>query len=378
MSSTELFRDPTATLTKTQRPTTSKSKKLDRSSPQSDAPISRIEHGNRFPNPSVSTDGATLSQPASYRTVAHDSEPSYLRPTTSPEQGDDIRQSSVTPTSSQESEFTKAQILNPETPSFPPVPPNAAAFPPLPKPVLIPRLGRGPQKPFARAWALELENHAITREDLVSFIDNLNVIIAPHGAAQAVDLASLVVGFVPFEGASGISLALSGVAMLTALGTTHQHSEYFKKMNENYFHPRKLHAKIVNSKKIMKMFNLDKKEMLVAPLTEDTLELSAQERCLKSLSQWSCEFSFDVPPLSEPTDTMGKLAAWEVKQHISKADKKAKKSRDRAWKKYQEGEELKESKAEASRAKHLDWILIQNLDEWEAAKAEKQAKREKK
>lgn len=79
------------------------------------------------------------------------------------------------------------------------------------------------------------------------------------------------------------------------------------------------------------------------------------------------------------------LLQWEVDRKIQRADKHAIARRERALKRHAEGKTLKEPKREKKRAKTLDWILVQNLGEWEASigeqpaeKPEKSTKREEK
>ncbi|KAI0838311.1 hypothetical protein F5Y06DRAFT_287395 [Hypoxylon sp. FL0890] len=304
------------------------------------------ENVNSHPSQCVRGDEMPLSRPPSYRTITTEDQLLRLEATTTP---------------SQELEPTETHILDLATSCFPPISPDAV-LPPLPKPVLIPRVSPGAQIPFTRAWAPELADHEITREDFVAFIDNLNIVIRPHLAIHVVRLAALAVGFVPYDGADGIAGALEAVAELATIVMAYTRcKKYFRLMNEIYFHPRKLHAKVVSSKRC-----------------KDSLDLSFQERCLKYLSQWICELSFeDIPPPSQQTNLLARMAAWEVRHKIAKADKKAKRSRERAWKRHLKGKQLKESRLDRRRVKPLDWILVQNLNEWETARAEKQAKKEK-
>ena len=79
------------------------------------------------------------------------------------------------------------------------------------------------------------------------------------------------------------------------------------------------------------------------------------------------------------------LLQWEVDRKIQRADEHVIARRERALKRHAEGKSLKEPKREKKRAKTLDWILVQNLDEWEASigeqpaeKPEKSTKREEK
>ncbi|KAI1392355.1 uncharacterized protein F4822DRAFT_126394 [Hypoxylon trugodes] len=323
-------------------------------------------HSNQYTEDAISP----LSRPPSYTTVVREDEALALKSNGQPD-------SNIHP--DQELESTETRILNLAASYFPPIP-SDTVFPPLPKPVLIPRVNPGPQIPFARARVPELANHAITQEDFITFIDNLNIVISPHPAIHVVEITALIIGCIPFQGADGVAAGLGLLAVIATFATTYKRcKKYLELMNENYFHPRKLHVKIIKSKRMMQMFNLEKKNPLVIPLSQDTLDLSSQERCLKYLSQWSCDLSFDdIPAPSPQTNMLRRMAAWEVRRKISEADKKAKSSRKRAWKKHLKGKQLKENSLEKNRIKSLDWILIQNLDEWEASKAEKQAMKEKK
>ncbi|KAK5626808.1 hypothetical protein RRF57_002523 [Xylaria bambusicola] len=276
---------------------------------------------------------------------------------------------------------TNTQILNAATACFPPVPENAD-LPPLPKPVLIPRLEPGSSVPFARAWPADLADHAVTREDFVAFIDNFNIIIAPNVAIQVLGITGVIVGLVPYDIAEGVGSALEAIAILSAIALNYKRTkDYLSRMNETYFHPRKLHVKIINTKRLKTILEFGKKDPLLAPLADDTLELSSQERCLKYLSQHSCELSFDVPAPSPATTALAKITAWQIRQKVRKADRTAKAARKRTWKRHQKGKKLQgrwESYGEKSRVESLDWILVQNLEEWKARKAEKEAKKQAK
>ncbi|KAI0138076.1 hypothetical protein F4776DRAFT_654460 [Hypoxylon sp. NC0597] len=345
MSSKELLGDLVVTLVKkARRSMSSKLEKSDQLTAQDDA---TTEEKSTCLSQCARTGEISSSRPPSYRTIADD---------------DKLHTSDAATDPNRELEVTETHVFNLATSRFPPIPPDTVLLP-LPKPVSIPRISPGPQIPFARAWAPELADHEITRENFITFIDNLNIIIRPHPAIHVVKLVAFAIGVIPYEGADGVAGALEAVADLAAIAMAYTRcKKYLMLMNEKYFHPRKLHAKVVDSKRMMKMFNLDKKDPLLAPLTEDSLDLSSQERCLNHLSQWICELSFDdIPPPSHQTNMLARMAAWEVRHKIAKADKKAKRSRERAWKRYMKGKKLKESRMERRRVKSLDWILIQNL-----------------
>ncbi|KAI0844305.1 hypothetical protein F5Y00DRAFT_249038 [Daldinia vernicosa] len=376
MSSKELLGDIMVTLLKkTRLSIRSKAEKSGPSTPHDDQQVATTKthkDADKSTSLELGSDTIPLSCPPSYGAAVTKNEEFA-----SPEWVD--TQESLEGPPNPRIEVTETQILDIATSCFPPIP-HDAELPPLPKPVLIPRVDPGLHIPFARAWAPELANHAVTPEDLLTFIDNLNILIRPHIAGRAALVAALAVEFIPYDGTDGIAAALALAASIGMAIVNHRRcKKYFNIMNEEYFHPRKLHAKIISPKRIMKMFNLDKKETLLAPLTEETLDLSNQERCIKYMSKWACELSFaDLPPPNGQTTVLAKMAAWEVKHKIAKAEKQNIRSRKRAWKRHMKGKKLKDPWLERGRAKSLDWILIQNLEEWEAAQAEKEAKREKK
>ncbi|GAP87213.1 hypothetical protein SAMD00023353_2300490 [Rosellinia necatrix] len=313
------------------------------------------------PSPSNNTDG--LTRPLSAPSFAAQDDANLSR----------------TPSHNSEAPVTDSHILHLATASLPPVPEDAE-LPPLPKPVLIPRINPGGSTPFARAWAPELAAHAIAKEDFVAFVDNLNVIITPHAAFRVLEVTGFAVGLVPYDVAEGVGGAIEGIAILGALVMNYKRTkDYLALMNEKYFHPRKLHVKIAGTKRLRRLLGLDKKDPCLAPLTEETLELTSQERCLRYLSHYISELSFDVPAPSRATTVLARIATWEVKHKVLKADKAAVLGRKRSWKRHQKGKNPQtrwNSRAERTRVSALDWILVQNLEELEGQRAEKEAKKE--
>ncbi|KAI1296458.1 hypothetical protein F5Y03DRAFT_294074 [Xylaria venustula] len=341
-----------------------------------------LNKDDRENNDTVEQDAAgrlTVSQASSITAVSSNRDDSVqLSEKPSPVDRVDAVESAEVASPDATAEITDTHILDLATASFP-LAPEDQEIQPLTKPVLIPRLDPGGAIPFARAWAPELADHAIIKEDFVAFIDNLNIIITPHVAFRVLELAGFAVGLVPYDVAEGVGGALEAIAIIGAIVVNYKRTkEYMRLINEKYFHPRKLHVKIIGTKRLKKQFELDKKDPCLAPLTEDTLELTSQERCLRYLSQYSCELSFDVPPPSPVTTMLAKITAWRIRHKVHKADKMARAGRKRAWKRHQKGKKPQgrwESWGEKFRVKSLDWILVQNLAEWEAQRAEKGAKK---
>ncbi|KAI1188144.1 hypothetical protein F5B17DRAFT_429791 [Nemania serpens] len=339
------------------------------------------EQSTLQPN-TIGLDRLSVSQASSTTTISNSDERTLTGSpnTTSSTVGADVEQ---TPDQTYHTSLQSAerQLLDLATKYFPSVSEDAV-FPPLPKPVLVPRLNPGGAIPFARAYALELADHAVVKEDFVTFIDNLNVINTPHLAFRVLEVTGAVVGMVPYDVAEGVGGALEGIAVIGTIALNYKRKkEYLALMNEKYFHPRKLHVKIIGTKRLKRLLGLDKKDPCLAPLTAETLELTSQDRCLRYLSRYTCELSFDVPAPSQATTTLAKITALRIKHKVRKADRLAKAGRKRAWKRHQKGKNPQDrwnSLGERARVKSLEWILVQNLEEWEARKAEKERKKEEK
>ena len=141
-------------------------------------------------------------------------------------------------------EGTSTQVLDCATSFFPPVP-AGAALPPLPRPVLIPRLAPKAPTPFARAWPPELASHAVQLDDFMAFVDNLNIIMIPHPAVRALKLTALAVGAVPYHVAAGASAGLDAVATVLSVAMAKRRTkEYFQKVNESCKHTHALFSTV--------------------------------------------------------------------------------------------------------------------------------------
>ncbi|KAI1192797.1 hypothetical protein F5X97DRAFT_64237 [Nemania serpens] len=390
MPTEEFLGDVDKTLTKkTSRPLESKNDHLDT---RDDHDVEHEEHeGHKeheeqhprqqsplHPN-AIGLDRLSVSQVSSTTAVSSNERTSTgVRDTASPIDGVDVEQTSA-PAQNTSLQGAERQLLDLATKYFPSISEDAV-FPPLPKPVLVPRVNPGAATPFVRAWAPELADHAVAKEDFVAFIDNLNVIMTPHLAFRVMEATGAAVGMVPYDVAEGVGGALEGIALIGSIAMNYKRKkDYFALMNEKYFHPRKLHIKIIGTKRLKKQLGLDKKDPCLAPLTEETLELTSQDRCLRYLSQYTCELSFDVPAPSQATTTLAKITAWQIRHKVRKADRLAKAGRKRAWKRHQKGKNPQDrwnSLGERVRVKSLEWILVQNFEEWEAHRAEKERKKE--
>lgn len=261
-------------------------------------------------------------------------------------------------------------------------------FPPLTQPIFIPRVNPGPTMPFTRAWAPVLAAYDISQSDFLAFIDNLNLVCAPHAAIKMVELAAIGIGHVPVDWAEGLSGGLRLLAMATTAAVAHaRRKRYLARANEGLFHPRGLHTRVVGTRKMGALLDLAKDDPLIVPLSETTIGLSVQDRCLLHLESKGAAplMVAGLPGPGPQTKLLAKLAAWQVRSQTNKFEKMAAKSRKKAWKRAAKGKKLKEMGLERIRVKWLSWIVVQSLEDYEREvreeaekKAQKKARRKEK
>ena len=129
--------------------------------------------------------------------------------------------------------------------------PHTQHFPQLDRPVAIPQVQadsfRSGPMPYCRAYAPSLAQHNVSCADFVAFIDNLTIAQAPAAPFKVLQIASTGVGFVPHHWAQAAS---AGMGMAAGLGSAAvsitRRKLYLKEVNERYFTPRGLHARIVD------------------------------------------------------------------------------------------------------------------------------------
>lgn len=253
-------------------------------------------------------------------------------------------------------------------------------LPRITKPVVLPRVGKGATAPIHRAWAPLLASQAITKEEFISFIDNLNILSQPPAQAVILHIAAIGIGFAPFDGADGVAAATDLAAHAISRYTVRTRCQNFvKRTNSEFFHPRHLHARLVDSKTMRQAVNIPEDDTLVAPLSEHTLTMSPHERCLQHMKQYSCELSEDIPDPTPQTKVLQRLAAWNVRHQNRSFGKEALRARKRAWKKHTKGKKLKrEGQLERKRAKKLQWLVVQDLSEFEEQERAKEGLKKRK
>lgn len=304
---------------------------------------------------------------------------------------------------------------------------EAAAFRRLARPVVVPRLHGGPTVPFARGYAPCLgDTHSIDAATFLAFIDGLNLVTSPHPAALIFSAVAFSMNFVPHDSANAIGAIMQLLADVTTTIVAQQRAKiYLARANATLFEPRGLHVAIAKTKKMRSVLGIAPKAPLLAPLSEETLELATLERCMYHLdhSGWAASLELEVrtgrllpmakptyreadasagwhpdhtsasassslqtpPPMQRSLSTWSKVgrsvnhglavvADKRVRYEIGKAQGQAKRARRRAWKRHNKGKKLKEPFGEKWRVGQLSWILVRNLGDVQRERAEAEAK----
>nr|GAT51644.1 predicted protein [Mycena chlorophos] len=125
-----------------------------------------------------------------------------------------------------------------EVPAFPSVPA-------LPLPYCAPQITSGYEAPFSRGYHSALETVDISQEQLLSFIDGLNLAMTASPPLRVVNLAGMVIGFVPYHWAQVASIGMQAGAQvgMRVLSKTLT-DRYIRAANKRLFHPRGLSVRI--------------------------------------------------------------------------------------------------------------------------------------
>lgn len=215
----------------------------------------------------------------------------------------------------------------------------------LESPIAIPQTSPGLGKSFLRAWAPILQYHNLSASDLVSFIDNLNVVSTSSPPLQILDLAGGAVGMVPHHWAQLAGLALQGTAKIGIAMVSKGRTEmYMREVNERIFKPRGLKVNIVSTEAMRAILRIPADQIALAPLIGQTMTMSLFQRVLMAVGPYNAVLDFDVPPLGEQATMLAKLSARQVASREKSDQKKLLKDREKVAKKGDERLENDERK----------------------------------
>ncbi|KAJ5684714.1 uncharacterized protein N7477_001059 [Penicillium maclennaniae] len=226
--------------------------------------------------------------------------------------------------------------------------------------------------PFARARAHELEQpYGITARDMLTFIDGLNEAFFANPVLQATNTTGNIVGFVPIPSAQIVSSTISlasglGMAATSILRT----KQYMKEANEIIFHPRRLHAQVCKTDKMLMQTGINCDALVFAQgqyrIGEASGDGNHSVRRMDALGDRVMALSFDVEAPVAPDNWMKKIGAYSAQRaeqkQLKKLDKKQAKA-DRRNAKAEKKERGGNGRAEKLQSKETKkvkelWIVI--------------------
>ncbi|KAJ7204830.1 hypothetical protein GGX14DRAFT_501037 [Mycena pura] len=125
---------------------------------------------------------------------------------------------------------------------LPPSPPPEYAPPGLPLPFCTPQITPSFDAPFARGYNRALQDSVgISQDELLAFLDGLNIAMTASPPLRVVNLAGMVIGFIPYHwamiaGAVMQTAAQTGMHILSKTVT----DRYLRAANRRIFRPRGL------------------------------------------------------------------------------------------------------------------------------------------
>jgi hypothetical protein len=203
--------------------------------------------------------------------------------------------------------------------------------------------GRG--QSFLRAWAPCLEANSISQTDFLAFIDNLNIVSTANPPLQVLGLAGGFLGMVPYHWAKIAGTAIQVSAQLGAAVVSKSRTDmYMKEVNEKMFKPRGLKVSITSVEAMRRILRILDTQPLLAPLTDETMQMSTLERELLALRDYNAMLDMNVPRPVEQPAMLAKLSARQVEGLAKKNQKKAIKDGEKALEKKEKAEKREAEK----------------------------------
>ncbi|KAJ7100010.1 hypothetical protein B0H15DRAFT_770489 [Mycena belliarum] len=237
--------------------------------------------------------------------------------------------------------------------------PAAESVPPfeppkLPLPYCAPQLTTGFDAPFARGYNPLLEDLHINQEQLLAFIDGLNLAMTASPPLRVVNLAGMVIGFVPYHWAmiAGAAIQLGARSGMKVLSKTLT-DRYLRAANLRLFKPRGLSARICTAAAMQHLVLhapaaappsrrvrigrgvgaalmsvpvplasvlvhavADAPPRVPAPSPGTppvSTRLRASQRRVAALGEHALPLDFDVPPPAKAQGVMDTMASWGVR-----------------------------------------------------------------
>ncbi|KAK1149702.1 hypothetical protein N8T08_005255 [Aspergillus melleus] len=182
-------------------------------------------------------------------------------------------------------------------------------------PIAIPATGSSNDSPFTRAYAPILADYNLPRESFLSFLDQLNKVVATSPPLQVLDATGGVLQSVPILfPLHWIGSAVSGLANLGSQGVSKSRTDSaIRQANKDIFGPRGLKAEIAKLDALAHVANIpildsQGKVSRQTPLLQRLLNesgddfnepiesLDLQQRRIKILQPWIADLELEILP----------------------------------------------------------------------------------
>jgi hypothetical protein len=234
-------------------------------------------------------------------------------------------------------------------------------------PLCLPQTTSGYDSPFARAYNPQLEASGIEQDEWLKFLDALNIAMTASPPLRVVDMAGMVIGFVPYHWAI-IAGVLTQTIAQTAMHVIQKTltDRLLKHANSTFFEPRGLKVRLMKTEAMRRFVGIDSADgpsaskakriaktvghgiesvayrlpipflgRVVSALThpsgiDPNSPYNVTERRMVALQGYITPVSFDVPPAKMPEAIMDKASELCIKLRLwqgKRADTKAMRNR---------------------------------------------------
>lgn len=263
-------------------------------------------------------------------------------------------------------------------PPYEPVPPGfepqgpGFTQPPAPhpqqnRPVAIPAVAPSSDSPFIRAYAPILNEYNLPRESFLSFLDQLNKVVAASPPLQVLDATGGILRSVPILfPLHWIGSAVSGLANLGSQGVSKSRTDSaIRQANKDIFGPRGLRVEVAKLDALAHLANIpildsqgkvSRQTPLLQRLLNDSGEnpeecmqdLDLQQRRVRVLRPWIADLEMATQP-------------WTTKSKLTRFNAALKKRNDPS-----PAESSRDAKAQAEEEetgfRKCLWLIIRPLD----------------
>ncbi|PLB46486.1 hypothetical protein P170DRAFT_217005 [Aspergillus steynii IBT 23096] len=246
---------------------------------------------------------------------------------------------------------------NTSNPSFDPPPytttpgpeTQRSTFPPAPtspsqrnKPIAIPAVGPSSNSAFTRAYAPILTDYNLPRESFLSFLDQLNKVVAASPPLQVLDATGGILQSVPILfPLHWIGSAVSGLANLGSQGVSKSRTDSaIRQANKDIFGPRGLKVEIAKLDALAHVANIpildsQGKVSRQTPLLQRLLnesgdymreniqDLDLQQRRVKILQPWIADLELEILPWTTKSKLTRFNAALKKRNNPPQAESSA-------------------------------------------------------